>query len=211
MLHCSAGENPGVPLAKLLTFLYKNGSVACMVIWFQLLRWTAWAIEQSDLLAKGSLDPEDLPAPRGNRRSRKIHPRYRGVLAKMAGVGSIVRSGSKAARLFRWARRRSKPSGVADSTGNMAMGVRAKWYREDAKDVMHHSKTRIYSVAFDGARVGNKDRFYSGLYSADLDIACWGDPMAFFPAKAKTSFSPKLKTSTTSKNVGKRSKTFEHT
>ena len=67
--------------------------------------------------------------------------------------------------------------GVADTTGDMALAIRAKRYRVTAKREMHHSRTKILSVAMGASRLSLEDRFYSAFYSPAARKSCLGDPM----------------------------------
>ena len=167
-----------VPLHRLLVFLAKSGSDACMWIWRELVCWLSWMLETGPLWRSASSDALDIPAPRGPRRARRLNPHLLDALGKVAGEGDLARSGAKAAQVLRFAlRRRGLWHGVGKRAGNEAQNTRAKRYRLCSGEAMDSSKVRVLSVAMDASRVGGKDTLYTAMWAPELSQGCWGDPM----------------------------------
>ena len=178
VLRCAPGVNPAVPLDALLVFLCRNGSESCMWLWKQVVSWLAWIIEAGSLWGTAASDPVDIPAPRGARRVRRMHPQMTNALAKLAGEGVVARTGAKMAKVLKLAlRRRGLAHGAGDSAANEAQKTRAKRYRESAGAAFHHANVSVLSVAMDASRVVGKETLYSALWSCETKQGCWGDPM----------------------------------
>ena len=194
-LHCGEGSNPTVALEHLLVFLHSQGGSQSMWLWRELLCWAAFAIESGPLWAAASRDAADIPAPRGPKRARRLHPKMLDAVGKLAGEGHVARSGAKAVRVLRFAlRRRGLWQGCSASTANDAQLTRARRYRDSAAAQMHHSKSSVLSVAMDASRMGGRDVLYSALWACGQRKGCWGDPMASRDwAKLKWPFRQKLK------------------
>lgn len=195
-LHCPPGPNPRVPFDRLLVYLYKLGSPTDMWLLRELLVWAAWVLELGGVWGEASAEAEDLPAPRGPKRARRMNPRYLDGIAKLAGEGKVGRTGARLTRVLRLAERRRKAMyGVAERTGNQAVITRAKRYRECAAEAMQHGRVQVLSVSFDASRVDGKDTLYSALWSPQQGLGCWGDPMVpgAKQGKLKRPFSQKLK------------------
>ena len=177
-LHCSDSSHPNVLMENLLVFLYRQGGDQCTWFWRELVCWVAWMIDMGPCWASASADPIDIPAPRGPKRARRLKPEMLNVLGKMAGEGSVARTGSKPSHVLQFAsRRRGLWQGCATSTANRAQGTRAQLYRDSAAEKFFHEHVNILSVAFDASRVAGRDTLYTALYAPEKSLACWGDPM----------------------------------
>ena len=100
-------------------------------------------------------------------------------LARWQEKAASLARGAKAAYTLRFAlRRRGLSQGIQDSRANETRKERTKSYSDSAAEDFQASKVRIISIASDASRVNGKDVMVSALYAPEIDLACWGDPMA---------------------------------
>ena len=93
--------------------------------------WAAMVLEGSSLWDAGSVEPVGLLAPNRRQEGQAPQPLLLHVVARLALEAKLARTGAKAEKVLRFARRRrGLGQGLGASTANEAQHSRAKRYRQ---------------------------------------------------------------------------------
>ena len=174
------GMNVAVKVSTLLKWLFKKTSHRFAHLFWQVLCWVCFFVDNSPELSRASDDPLDLPTAKGPQgRSGKIPEAKKFKIACIAARGKHFRSDRAVCEALHLLRGDS--AGVRMVSSNRWVSKLGRQYLHNAQALMKLGLTQpVYGIAWDATRLSKRDTLIGCLWNGDIMKGVWCPQQAFF-------------------------------
>lgn len=171
------GDFKVVPLTALLQWLWRQSGPSTKAVLRSLLCWLGWVVESAQFWATAPQDPLlDAPVPLANRRARRLDKHMLQAVGESMGSSRALNAPGRVTEILARFRRWRGKSRLGRSSAMSGLDMRLQRYQAAGQQALSPEASPMLGAAFDGTRMGQKDTFYTCIYSPSQGIGMWAPP-----------------------------------